>query len=64
MGGKTNQTVEEITNIEVNYQSHHGIPGHAEVLAKSAYSLLKDVVIEKHREGQSIDDHSNDADQS
>ena len=48
----------------MNYQSHHGIPGHAKVLAKSAYSLLKDVVIEKHREGQSIDDHSNDADQT
>ena len=49
----------------MDYQSHHGIPGHAEVLTKvSVYSVLKDVMVEEHHEDQCVDDHSDDADQT
>ena len=46
----------------MNYQSDHGVSGHAEVLTKSVYSALKDVVVEEHHEDQSIDGHSDDED--
>ena len=49
----------------MNDQSHHGFSGHAEVLTKlPVYSVLADVMVEKHHEDQCIDHHSDDEDQT